>query len=365
MTAMVIFMSACAAVFYLISLRKTGRPIFTVLPAILALSILALAGSLGQGASALSEANKIPPGSAAGAPTIAPAIQKDAAAFIDLYIDEAIALIDADRRQQSVVTFSYEPKLLYDSLSREEKSIYDEMLENAQNFHPFSYTAARHGHEAMDMALVVYGALTTDHPEIHTCFMLREVVKDNVTTALEALYFMPWDTELRPADTAALREEMLRFEAVCTRIIERMPDDYSAYDQYRYLATVISLVTSFDYGLQKGWQIGTAYGSIAGRHSICQGYSKGFLYLCQKANLWCETVDGVSGGNFAHMWNIVKLDSGTYYLDITWSDEKGLPGSPEWDRYFMLTQDEILVDHEITDGKVATGTAIDRANKPR
>ena len=144
-----------------------------------------------------------------------------------------------------------------------------------------------------------------------------------------------------------------------------MPDDYSAYDQYRYLATVISLVTSFDYGLQKGWQIGTAYGSIAGRHSICQGYSKGFLYLCQKANLWCETVDGVSGGNFAHMWNIVKLDSGTYYLDITWSDEKGLPGSPEWDRYFMLTQDEILVDHEITDGKVATGTAIDRANKPR
>ncbi|NLZ91796.1 MAG: hypothetical protein GX918_07740, partial [Clostridiales bacterium] len=61
---------------------------------------------------------------------------------------------------------------------------------------------------------------------------------------------------------------------------------------------------------------------------------------------------------YAHMWNIVKLDSGTYFLDITWSDDMGLPGSPEWNNYFMLTQDEILIDHEITDGKVATGTAI-------
>ena len=48
-----------------------------------------------------------------------------------------------------------------------------------------------------------------------------------------------------------------------------------------------------------------------------------------------------------------------FYIDITWSDEKGLSGSPEWCSYFMLTQDEILIDHEITDGKVATGTAID------
>jgi hypothetical protein len=54
-----------------------------------------------------------------------------------------------------------------------------------------------------------------------------------------------------------------------------------------------------------------------------------------------------------------------FYIDITWSDEKGLSGSPEWSSYFMLTQDEILIDHEITDGKAATGTAVKLLNKPQ
>ena len=59
------------------------------------------------------------------------------------------------------------------------------------------------------------------------------------------------------------------------------------------------------------------------------------------------------------MWNIVKLDSGTYFLDITWSDEIGLPCSiGVGTNTSMLTQDEILVDRVITDGKVVAGTAI-------
>jgi hypothetical protein len=55
---------------------------------------------------------------------------------------------------------------------------------------------------------------------------------------------------------------------------------------------------------------------------------------------------------------LIEEDAITFIIDITWSDELGLPASPGWSSYFMLTQDEILVDHEITDGKVATGTAI-------
>ncbi|MGI6695396.1 MAG: transglutaminase domain-containing protein [Christensenellales bacterium] len=332
-------------------MMKTKRiqliPFFIALSLIFALNMPALSVSAEQTAT---------PSSATI--TAAPSIEKDAVAFIDPYIDEAIALIEADRRQQSGVTFDYEPKPLYDGLSREGKSMYDEMLRNAQHLIPFSYTAKQHGYEGMDMALVVYGAIKTDHPEIENYFMLRDVMEGDMTAALEALYFMPWDAKQRPADATMLREEMLRFDVVCARIAERMPDEFSAYDKYRYLASVISLITSYDYDGVGGWQVGTAYGSILGGHSVCQGYSRGFLHLCQKANLWCETVDGVSGGNVGHMWNMVKLDSGTYHLDITWSDELGLPDSLGWSRYFMLTQDEILVDHEITDGKVATGTTI-------
>lgn len=208
------------------------------------------------------------------------------------------------------------------------------------------------------MVMLVCFSINVDHPEIENYFMLRDVIEGNKTSALESLYFMPWDAEQQPADPVTLRKEIRRFDAVSTRIAERMPDDYSAYDKYRYLASVISLITSYDHDNVGGWQVSTAYGAIMSGCSICQGYSRGFLYLCQKANLWCETVEGVAGENIAHMWNIVKLDSGTYFVDVTWCDEAGLPGSPEWNNYFMLTQDEILVDHEIIDCKVATGTGI-------
>lgn len=278
---------------------------------------------------------------------------------IDTIIEEAIGIVRANPRPGiEIVPFPYEQVREYDRLNETDKAMYDEMLEKAQRFIPFAYTAAEHGYDVMDQSLRVYGALIKDHSEIENYFIMGDVVDGDRTVSMKARYFMPWDAETQPADTNSLGEEVKRFDAICQRIVGRIPEGLSVYDQYRYLATVISLTTSYDYDATGGWQDATAYGAIVGGYSVCQGYSRGFLYLCQKAGLWCQTVDGVAGENTSHMWNMVKLDSGTYHVDITWCDELGFPGTLEWETYFMLTQDEILNDHEITDGKVATGTQI-------
>jgi len=52
-------------------------------------------------------------------------------------------------------------------------------------------------------------------------------------------------------------------------------------------------------------------------------------------------------------------------MSHAWSDGASRPGSPGWHDYFMLTQEQILLDHEITDGTVASGTASDFANRPQ
>ena len=71
--------------------------------------------------------------------------------------------------------------------------------------------------------------------------------------------------------------------------------------------------------------------------------------------MWCTQVSGVSQDT-AHAWNLVKLESGTYHIDVTWADADGnTPLDPAWQSYFMLTQEEILLDHQIDDGTVATG----------
>ena len=77
------------------------------------------------------------------------------------------------------------------------------------------------------------------------------------------------------------------------------------------------------------WQLIWVFDGDSSTNVVCEGYSKAFQYLCDKAvfsdNRVCAyTATGVmSGGTGAgnHMWNIVTLDDGRNYLaDVTNSD---------------------------------------------
>jgi transglutaminase/protease-like cytokinesis protein 3 len=271
-------------------------------------------------------------------------------------VNQAIAMI-ADVRQEDLsrVSFAFEEPAI--DLDAAGLAMYDEMLEKASAFDDYTLTADEHGYDEMDRSIVVYLELAERHPEIENYFVMKDVDDGDMTVAKTANYFLPFDMDLNSADTDELRYETELFDAACDIIVENMPDDLSTYNKYYYLAAVISNITAYDYDFYYGWQLSSAYGAIVSGHSICQGYSRGFMALCQRANLWCEYADGEFDGN-SHMWNMVKLDTGTYYVDVTWSDELGVPGSPEWERYFMLTQDELLADHIIYDDKTATGTPL-------
>ncbi len=267
---------------------------------------------------------------------------------IDEIINQAIILINLSKQDNlSKDKFEYERVLAYDSLSSEDKMLYDEMIAKVRVYEPFSYKADEVGYDVLDRVLSVAGTIRLDNPELENYFFIYEVFEGDMTTALESRYFMPWDLKQNPADITELQKEIKKFDMICDRVVERMPKELSVYDQYRYLATVISLVTDYDHETIGGWQVATAYGSIAGGYSICQGYSRGFQYLCRKANLWCVCIEGVVEGD-SHMWNMVKLNSGTYYIDVTWSDGLGYPDSVEWLQYFMLTEEQISIDHSIT-----------------
>ncbi len=268
-------------------------------------------------------------------------------AEIDLIIDKALEIINTVKNDGlSSSVFGFEKKLARDTLSTEEQSLYDEILPKVAGLEYFSYPADKYGYDVLDRLMYICGAIALDWADLENYFMINEVIEGENTVALESKYFMPWDAEQQKTDIDLLREEKVRFDMICERIVRRMPEELSTYDKYRYLATVISLSTDYDYDCVGGWQNGTAYGSIVGGYSICQGYSRGFMALCERADLWCACVEGVVDG-VGHMWNKVKLDTGFYHVDVTWSDELGMPDSPEWLQYFMLTEDEISKDHNI------------------
>lgn len=256
----------------------------------------------------------------------------------------------------SEVSYPYDKSnTVYSELSDEQKALYDEMLPKVRNMEPFEYSAEKYGYDVLDNVLIAASALCKDYPEFEIYFDIEEVVDGDMTTALRALYFLPIDPNAGSADREKVKKEVQTFENDSDLIVAAMPRDFSTYDKYRYLAAVISLITNYDYTLVGGKSAATAYGAIELGMCICQGYSTGFEYLCRKADLWCAQVSGVSQG-VSHAWNLVKLESGTYHVDVTWADaddNKLLDAG--WQSYFMLTQDEILVDHEIDDGTVATG----------
>ena len=247
------------------------------------------------------------------------------------------------------------------TLNDEQLKIYYELKEKELSLQPFSYSAEEYGYPYLDDLLVACYALGNDHPVTDSYIMIKEVFDKEKTTALASCYFMPQDPEMTEITTEKqfeeLKKELQILDAEIQMIVDAIPEEKSVYDQYRYLATYISLTTSYDYDSVGGIMTSTPYGGIEGGLSICQGYSKAFEVLCERAGLYCKCVSGVSEG-VAHMWNLIQLEDGTYHVDITWSDDSyTMPDEYGWYQYFAIPQETILqLRHEITDGTVATGT---------
>lgn len=277
-------------------------------------------------------------------------------------IDLALEYVKQDLNNGSAVCYPYEAdNTEYSKLNSAQKQLYDEMLPKIQSLIPFEYAAEEYGYDVLDNVLLASAALCADHPEYELYFQIAEIFDGDTTTALRSSYFLPSDSENKSVeDTSTVKEELMIFDMECNLIVESIPKDFSTYDKYRYLAAVISIRTAYDNDGTGGNKTATAYGAIEGPVAICQGYSRAFEYLCKKADLWCKTVSGASQGE-SHAWNLVKLESGTYHVDVTWSDsDMNATLDDGWHRYFMLTQEEILSDHEIDDGTVATGTPLPR-----
>lgn len=148
------------------------------------------------------------------------------------------------------------------------------------------------------------------------------------------------------------------FDAICDLVIENLPQDASTYDKYRYLACFLSYCLNYDHSSLSLMDI-TPYGAITGGNAVCLGYANSFLYLCERAGLWCRVVSGFASWNGEeHGWNLVKLEDGTYYVDVTWCDQYGEPSSKAWSRCFMLTEERLAQDHGIWNGGPATGKTI-------
>ncbi len=154
----------------------------------------------------------------------------------------------------------------------------------------------------------------------------------------------------------ASAEELEYLDAVGDYIVENMPEGLSAYDRYKYLGFVLSYCADYDYEVHEDSLNETPYGALIEGRAICLGYTNTMLWLCEKAGLRCSAISGYASWNGEeHGWNLAYLEDGSYYMDITWCDQRGEPGSAGWNSCFMVTEAVLSEDHGIWSGGPATG----------
>lgn len=87
----------------------------------------------------------------------------------------------------------------------------------------------------------------------------------------------------------------------------------------------------------------SAYGALNNGKAICSGYSYAFIMIMHELGYECGMVSGVADGE-SHGWNVIKIGSDYYYIDVTWDDAD--QGDLITYYYFLLTSSEINKDHQ-------------------
>lgn len=167
---------------------------------------------------------------------------------------------------------------------------------------------------------------------------------------------LPFDGEeaALPADIS--EDDERYYYAAIDAIVAGMPEDLSAYDEYRYLAFVLCNLAQYDYSENTDGHNMTAYGAICEGAAVCLGYANAMYELCRASDLKCDIVTGFARhNNEEHGWNLVYLSDGSYYVDVTWCDQYGAPGTQKWQKAFMRTEEVFQKDHGIWEGGPATG----------
>lgn len=118
------------------------------------------------------------------------------------------------------------------------------------------------------------------------------------------------------------------------------------------------IIDSIDYAYDQSGNPETAnyahsiVGALTGESAVCEGYAKAYALLLNANGVDNVYVTGSSRG-VGHAWNMVKLDGGWYWYDLTWDDQ---PTQADGTIYtYMCQEGETFIDHTVnTTGDTST-----------
>ncbi|MCL2054692.1 MAG: hypothetical protein FWG90_09725 [Oscillospiraceae bacterium] len=224
-----------------------------------------------------------------------------------------------------------ETKFRSNALSAEEAVIYNTILEQAGGFADVVPMIGDGSHYWM---LYIMWAEQLGFPHVEKVQAWDYVVNSPNPFTVKYVYRF----------TAKEVSEMNRAaEVAADTIMAGVTGSMSDYDKLKYFHDY--LIKNCISDIEDAYA-DTIYGTLVRKKALCEGYTKAFSYLCNRAGIENMIVYGRT--DIDHMWNMVKLDGNWYHIDVTWNSP-GLQDYPDavLYNYFMVTDAVIENTHTI------------------
>lgn len=230
---------------------------------------------------------------------------------------------------------------VYESLTDEEKILYDKIRSAVENFdESVSFDEPLPRETVRKIYRLVYA-------QERQLFWFS-----NVFYAPEKEISVYTLSYLFTKDAASVMRAELDLAA--SEIINGLPKDAGVFEKLVYFHDRI--VTGCEFS-QTDINSSSAYGVLVEGVGQCEGYAAAMAFLCNEAGIPNYMVTGFDANGSTHAWNKVILDGEWYNVDCTWDDPILKRGQKDFVRhdYMLVTDAEIEGITHFTNEELYTG----------
>ena len=191
------------------------------------------------------------------------------------------------------------------------KKLYNQISDNIDSeYEPSFYAEGNLGEYQITQAVEAY---KNDHPEVFWLKSYYEYENFDYETGIWLTYTMSGDK---------LVTAKKKFNTAVDTISQSVPYGTEC-EREEYIHNYIINNCDYDEEAAESEEVqgneNDAYGVFVDGKAVCEGYSKAFQILCNKADIDCIQLMGIVDSD-NHVWNCVKIGGDWYQIDVTWDD---------------------------------------------
>lgn len=266
--------------------------------------------------------------------------------FLDSVIFPIVEINENEVRdiQLEEADYEYESNTCYKKLNTRQKEIYKIIYAISEQMPKGFINLGESNNNIVNDIHIAYTAFLNDNVEVFWMpykYSLGTLKSFSEAQASIAFSYSSNGTSIDYTVTKSQREKMKKLlDSIINNILSGTKNLDSVYEKEKYFNDRLCSRVSYT---AEGDFVHTAYGALVNGGALCEGYSRAFKLLCNKAGIECDLISGKADG-VGHMWNVVSVDGKYSYVDVTWNDTEG-----ETDYlYFNISGQQLETSHSIS-----------------